>query len=222
MPVPDTLAFLRNLALHNDRDWFEAHRADYVRARTAVEALVDDVIARLTPTDADVGGLVGAKCLFRIHRDVRFSRNKAPYKTHFGAYLAKGGRQSAHAGYYLHVEPGASFAAAGLWMPEAAALARVRQEIDYGIDEFQAILQAEPFRSRFGDLQQDAETSLSRMPRGYAADHPAASYLKCKSFIASQPLPDERLTDADAAEGVADAFRASIPLVRFLNRSLDA
>jgi uncharacterized protein (TIGR02453 family) len=222
MPVNDTLAFLQDLAHHNDREWFEAHRTDYAKARGGAEALVDAVIGRLSRTDADIEGQVAAKCLFRIHRDVRFSRNKAPYKTHFGAFLARGGRKSVHAGYYLHIEPGASFAAAGLWMPEADALARIRQEIDYGFDEFQALLAAEAFRSRFGDLQQQADVSLSRMPRGYAPDHPAARYLKLKSFIASCPLPDARVQAPDAATEIADAFSASTPFIRFLNRTFDA
>jgi len=222
MPVNDTLAFLQDLALHNDREWFEAHRAEYLQARDGAAALVDAVIGRLSRTDPDIDGQVAAKCLFRIHRDVRFSRNKAPYKTHFGAYLAKGGRKSVHAGYYLHLEPGASFAAAGLWMPEAPALASVRQEIDYGFDEFQSLLGAEAFHSRFGDLQQQADVSLSRMPRGYAPDNPAASYLKLKSFIASCPLPDARLKAPDAAAEIADTFAASTPFIRFLNRALDA
>lgn len=221
MLAPSTLAFLRSLAKHNDRAWFEENRDRYEKAKADAETLVGYVIQRLARTDADIEGQLPKKCLFRIHRDVRFAKDKSPYKTHFGAYLAKGGKKSDLAGYYLHLEPGASFAAGGLWMPMPPALAKVRQEIDYCYEEFRTLLAASPFRKRFGDLRLDDEVRLTRMPKGYEADNPAAGYLRLKGFIASCPLPDAILTSENASKAISDAFGALTPLIRFLNRSLE-
>lgn len=221
MLAPSTLSFLRSLAKHNDRGWFEAHRDRYEHAKSDTESLLGDVIRRLGASDEDIAGHIPRQCLFRIHRDVRFSKDKAPYKTHLGAYLSKGGRKSNHAGYYLHIEPGASFAAGGMWMPMAPELAKVRQEIDYCYEEFRSLLKAAPFRKRFGDLRLDDEVSLTRMPKGYEADNPAADYLRLKSFIASHPLSDEILISKNASKAIADAFGALTPLVRFLNRAME-
>lgn len=216
-----TPSFLQSLAKHNDRDWFEKHRDRYEHAKSDTESFLAAVITRLGVTDADITGLIPRQCLFRIHRDVRFSKDKAPYKTHLGAYLSKGGRKSSLAGYYLHVEPGASFAAAGLWMPMAPQLARVRQEIDYCFEELLGILNADTFRKWYGNLRLDGEVSLARMPKGYSPDNPAADHLRLKSFIASHPLTDESLTSPSASQTVADAFCAATPLVRFLNRAVE-
>lgn len=221
MPAPSTLSFLRSLAKHNDRGWFEEHRDRYETAKSDTESLLAQVIRRLGETDADIAGHIPRQCLFRIHRDVRFSKNKAPYKTHLGAYLSKGGRKSNLAGYYLHIEPGASFAAGGLWMPMAPELARVRQEIDYCFEELQSLLKAAPFRRRFGNLRLDDEVSLTRMPKGYEADNPAADYLRLKSFIASFPLTDEMLTSKNAYRSISEAFCALTPFVKFLNRAVE-
>lgn len=221
MLATSTLSFLRSLAKHNDRGWFEEHRKSYESAKSDTESLLGDVIRRLGAIDEDVAGHIPRQCLFRIHRDVRFSKDKAPYKTHLGAYLSKGGRKSNLSGYYLHIEPGASFAAGGLWMPMAPELARVRQEIDYCFEEFRSILTASPFRKRFGDLRLDEEVKLTRMPKGYEVDNPAADYLRLKSFIASYPLTDAMLTEKKASKTVSDAFCALTPLVRFLNRAVE-
>lgn len=221
MLAPSTLSFLRSLAKHNDRAWFEENRNRYEKAKADAETLVGDVIHRLARTDADIDGQLPKKCLFRIHRDVRFAKDKSPYKTHFGAYLAKGGKKSDLAGYYLQLEPGASFAAGGLWMPMPPALAKVRQEIDYCYDEFRALLTASPFQKRFGNLRLDGEVRLTRMPKGYEADNPAAEYLRLKGFIASCPLPDTVLTSENASKAISDAFSALTPLIRFLNRALE-
>ncbi|MBM3442532.1 MAG: DUF2461 domain-containing protein [Bacteroidetes bacterium] len=218
---PATFSFLRSLARHNDRDWFEANRHRYEQAKTDAEALVGNVILRVSATDSDIAGQLPRQCLFRIYRDVRFSKNKAPYKDHFGAYMAKGGKKSTLAGYYLHLAPKASFAAAGLWMPMAGELAKVRQEIDYCYDEFKALLSARSFRKRFRGLQSNEAIQLTRMPKGYEADHPASEHLRLKSFIASCPLTDEVLTSSKAATSIADAFATLTPLVRFLNRSIE-
>jgi uncharacterized protein (TIGR02453 family) len=159
------------------------------------------------------------KCVFRINRDVRFSKNKDPYKTNMGSFYSKGGKAVECAGYYFHLEPGACFIGGGYWMPQGPVLKNIRSEIDYNLDEFNSIMQEKSMKKYFGALSQEAR--LSRPPQGYEADNPAIEYLKLKSFVVTAPLPDLLLTDSNLVNIVVDHFKAMKPLVHFLNRSLD-
>jgi uncharacterized protein (TIGR02453 family) len=159
--------------------------------------------------------------MFRINRDVRFSKNKAPYKTNFGASIQAGGKKSMLAGYYFHLEPGGkSFVGGGLYMPEAAQLQKVRQEIDYNWKEFAGILQAKPFVKTYGSLEKGEGISLTREPKGYEKDNPAIEMLKLKSWVATAPLSDKQLTQADLPKIILHSFSVLQPLLVFLNRSL--
>ena len=130
MLEPQTLRFLKQLKKNNNRNWFEAHRADYEAAKIDFQNFIQLVIDDLERKDLTIAGTNARECLFRINRDVRFSKDKSPYKTNFGASIKRGGKKSAFAGYYFHCEPGSSFIGGGLWMPESARLKNVRQEID--------------------------------------------------------------------------------------------
>ena len=171
-------------------------------------------------TDPDIAGQTAKSSLFRINRDVRFSRNKAPYKTNFGAYLARGGRKSTGAGYYFHLEPGASLVGGGVWMPAPPDLARIRQEIDYCLDEFRGIIESAEFVRQYGGLSDGPDMRLQRIPKGYEADNPAAPYLRYKSVVAMKPLSDELLLSDKALKESIDACKALSPLLKFLNRAL--
>lgn len=216
---PSTLSFLRGLAKNNDREWFEKHRADYEEARADHLRFVTALLQKLSIKDPSLSELVPKSCVFRINRDVRFSKNKSPYKNHFGAYFCKGGKKSHLAGYYIHLEPGAAFIGGGLWMPEAPLLAKVRQEIDYCLEEFEGIVEGRGFRNTFGGLEQSHV--LVRMPKGYEADNPAEGYLRLKSFTAVRPMDDGELTSPKAAETAARHMAGLVPLVGFLNRALE-
>lgn len=222
MLEPATLRFLKGLKNNNNKPWFEAHRAAYEAARIDFQNFIQLVIDRLGKEDSTVAGLSARTCLFRINRDVRFSKDKAPYKTNFGASIKREGKKSVYAGYYFHLEPGKSFIGGGLWMPEASTLKKVRQEIDYNWDEFQSILKAQPFKTEFGDLYQGADMKLATVPKGYEKQHPAIEYLKLKSFIAERNLSDEELTKATLHQKTITAFKALKPLLAFINHSLDA
>jgi uncharacterized protein (TIGR02453 family) len=218
---PATLTFLARLKLNNTKPWFEANRPAYEAARADFLQVVTQVLTHLATADSAIGqtGLEPRKCVFRIHRDVRFSADKTPYKSSLGAWFNVGGKGSPTAGYYLHLEPGASFAAGGLYLPAPDVLARIRQEIDYNLPAFQSLLDQPAFARQFTGLS--LEHTLQRPPKGYEATNPALPYLKLKSFTASCPLPDTTLTHPELAARVGGIFAGLQTLVHFLNKSLD-
>ena len=216
MIQPSTLKFLRDLKKNNDKTWFDAHRQDYEAAKKDFEAFVNDLLQALVKLEPTLATQQAKDCIFRIFRDVRFSKDKTPYKSHFGVFLARGGRKWDGAGYYLHLEPGAIFAGGGLWMPEASLLKKVRQEIDYDFDGFKTIINNRSFKKLFPKI--DGE-SLSKPPQGYEADNPAIDFLKMKSYTAGHAMKDEELTSEDAIKKVVDVFTTLSPLINFLNRS---
>ena len=221
MLEPQTLKFLSQLKKNNNKPWFDAHRAQYEAARLDFSNFIQLVIDALQKTDTTITGTASRECLFRINRDIRFSKDKSPYKTNFGASIKRGGRKSGFAGYYFHCEPGHSFIGGGLWMPEAQPLKNVRQEIDYSWEEFRNLLKEKNFKKIYGDLYKGADVSLSTMPKGYEKDNPAAGYLKLKSFIAETRVNDEELTKASLHKKTVAAFGALQPLLNFINRSVD-
>ena len=220
MLQPDTLQFLLALKTNNNKAWFDINRPRFENAKQDLLQLVNSIIKRLGKKDADIAILTAKDCVFRQNRDVRFSKDKSPYKINMGIDLKRGGKKSNNAGYYFHLEPGNnSFAGGGLWMPEAPHLAKVRQEIDYCWDEFQKMILKKSFRDSFGDLN-TKEHTLSREPKGYEKDNPAIKYLKLKSFVALQPLIDSELTSKDLLNKLMARFESIQPLIQFLNRSI--
>ena len=221
MLEPQTIKFLRSLKKNNHKTWFDAHREQYEAARIDFSNFIQLIIDDLQRTDTTITGLTSKDCLFRINRDIRFSKDKTPYKANFGASIKRGGKKSFYAGYYFHCEPGQSFIGGGLWMPEAADLKKLRQEIDYNWEEFQEILKEKNFKKTYRDVFKNETVSLSTMPKGYEKDHPAAGYLKLKSLIAETTVKDEELIMSSLHKKTVSAFRALQPLLNFINRSLE-
>lgn len=221
MLEPQTLKFLTALKKNNNKPWFDAHRLQYEAAKIDFSNFIQLVVDDLQRTDTTIAGLMSKDCLFRINRDIRFSNDKTPYKSNMGASIKRGGRKSGFAGYYFHLEPGASFIGGGLWMPDATALKAVRQEVDYNWEEFENILAAPTFKKTFGDLYMGADQSLSNPPKGYEKDNPALKYLKLKSFIAETRLVDDELTKATLHKKTVTAFKALIPFLIFINRTIN-
>ncbi|WP_338876737.1 DUF2461 domain-containing protein [Spirosoma sp. SC4-14] len=215
-----TLTFLNDLKANNTKAWFDANRTAYEAARADFIQFVGKLIDGLNEQDPAIAEtpLQPKSCIFRINRDVRFSANKSPYKTNFGAWFNKGGKKLESAGYYFNLEPGKCFVAGGMYMPEAAVLTAIRQEIDYNAEEFERLLTQPSFTKHFNGLSRGE--ALQRPPKGYAADNPAIEYLKLKSFTASYNLPDSALTKPTLAKQVLDGFAALQPLVAFLNRAV--
>lgn len=214
-----TLTFLRQLKKNNNKDWFDEHRKEYETAKKDFEAFVAELLQALCTLEPKLEGQKAKDCVFRIFRDVRFSKDKTPYKSHFGAVFARGGRKWDGAVYYLHLDPGACFAGGGVWEPEAPLLKRVRQEIDYDFKGFQKIISDKSFRACFPKL--DGE-KLSKPPQGYTADNPAIEYLKMKSFTAGHAMKDDVFTAKDAVEKVVSVFATLSPFIDFLNRAQEA
>ena len=211
--------FLAQLQANNHKAWMDANKSDYQQARRTLLDVAEYLIKHMGSLDPDVASLTPQSCIFRINRDIRFSKDKAPYKSNMGIYLAKDGRNSGYAGYYLHLEPGnRSFIGGGLYQPEPATLKRIRQEIDYQASDLKQILQNSRFKALFGHLQGE---QLQRPPQGYSEDHPQISLLKLKSFTALHPIKDHAVTQAQFLPYTLEAFRVMAPLVRFLNTALE-
>ena len=217
MLQPDTFVFLRDLKAHNTKEWFDANRDRYEAARDNVLALIDHLIEDIAGFDADLRGLEAKQCLFRINRDVRFSKNKAPYKTNFGASLSRGGRRSPFAGYYLHLEPGGVFIGGGIYMPASPQLKAIRAHIDHNAPDLRAVLADSDFQATYGALQGEA---LKTAPKGYEKDHPAIDLLRMKSFIATRAYADEQALSPEFPRRVADDFATLKPLLDFLNETV--
>lgn len=221
MLQPATLTFLKSLKKNNNKEWFENNRSKYEAAKKDFENFVAAVLDNLKNIDPTIAELKPKDCTFRINRDVRFSKNKAPYKTNMAMYMSKGGKKSNNAGYYFHLEPGSAFIAGGVWMPMAPELKKIRQEIDYSFDTFKKITGNKKFKQIFGDLEITDETSLTRPPKGYEENNPAIVFLKLKSFIATTQISDEILTSKSLVKQVIGNFEILKPLIDFLNTALD-
>jgi uncharacterized protein (TIGR02453 family) len=221
MLQPSTLSYIKKLAKNNNKPWFDANRNSFEDAKNDFEKLAAQIIETFGEIDTDIAPLKAKDCTFRQYRDVRFSKDKTPYKVNMGASFDRGGKKSGFAGYYLHLEPGnKSLVGGGLWMPEAASLKKVRQEIDYCFDEFSNIIKAPAFKKIYGDLDR-GEYSLSREPKGYEKDNPAIEYLKLKSFVATHVVTDDEVTSNKFFKTIIDGFTALMPLIKFINRSLE-
>ena len=221
MILPSTLKFLKDLKKNNNKPWFDAHRKEYEAAKKNFEQVIQSVIEKYGKSDDTISHLKAKDCMFRINRDVRFSKDKSPYKTNMGAYINRGGKKSLFGGYYFHCEPGQSFVGGGLWMPMPPELSKVRQEIDYNLAEFKKIIGSKKFKSVYNDLSHDAEYTLSRVPKGYDANNPAAEYLKLKSFVAMTKVSDADLGSKEIVKKITTAFEALKPVLEFINHSLD-
>ncbi len=215
-----TLKFLSALTKNNNKAWFDSHRDEYDAAKLSFENFVQQLIDTHGKHDESIRDLLAKKCTFRINRDIRFSKDKTPYKTNFGASIDRGGKKSIYAGYYFHLEPGKSFAGGGLWMPMPEETRKVRQEIDYCWGEFKGILESKKFKSVYGGLYRGEDVSLKKNPQGFEADNPAGEYLRLKSWLAMKQLSDAEITSADLVKNVTAAFQAIQPLLNFINRAL--
>ena len=211
--------FLEELSLHNEREWFQAHKATYDQLRKEFEAAVARWLQQMAAHDPTLAGQDPKKCLFRIYRDVRFSHDKRPYKTHFSAYFAGGGKAGTGPGYYVQLGPhGQTMMAGGIYVPEKEQLVRIRQEIDYNGPALHAVLQAPAFRQYYAGLSGE---KLKKAPAGYPADHPDVELLKHKSFVVSHQVPDTTVHQLYLDAYVPAAFRALQPFCEFLREAVD-
>ena len=215
MQLKPLFTFLTGLAKNNERPWFQERKATYDQLRAQFEEDAEFWARELAKLDPALAGAEGRKSLFRIYRDVRFSKNKDPYKTHFSAYFTTGGKDIELPGFYLQLGPnGQTMIAGGLYMPDKTQLAAIRQEIDYNADELKAILAAPDFQRYFGQMGGD---KLKKSPAAYSVDHPEIELLKHKSFTAAHQMTDaDVLSHDDFRAYVVEVFRAMVPFCQFL------
>lgn len=215
----ETLDFLTKVAQNNNREWFALHKDEYETARENVLELVKDLIPLLAKIDPLISADTDPKkAIMRIYRDVRFSKNKDPYKTNFGMWFSAKSKGGNEPGYYLHLQPGNSFVAGGYWMPEAAHLKLIRQEIDYNIGDFLEIIEDKTFAA---DFKLSIGNALKNAPKGYDPADPNIQYLKLKSFEVLKKLTDKEVCSAGLAARLAGYYKTIHPLVTFLRNAID-
>lgn len=210
--------FLTALERNNNREWFNAHRDAYESARDKVLVITEILISEVRKIDPEIPLMDPKDALFRIYRDIRFSPDKRPYKTHFGSFISKGGFKSNRAGYYFHVQPGECYLGGGIWMPPKDVLKALRTAIYDHPEEMRAILEEPGFKKYFIDF--DGE-KLKKAPAGFPADFPHIDLLRTKSYAVGINLPDEKFLGNQVLEVSLEVFREVAKLNRFLNEALD-
>jgi uncharacterized protein (TIGR02453 family) len=214
-----TLDFLKKLKKNNNREWFNKNKKLYEDARYNFEICVFDVIQAISDFDETVSGLDPKDCMFRIYRDVRFSKDKKPYKQNLAAAIQFNGRKSIKAGYYFHIEPGRSMLAGGIYMPGPDTLLSLRKLIGANYKEYEKIISAKDFKKEFKEVWIE-ENKLKTIPKGFEKDHPAAEHLKNKSFIVLKMISDKEVLSKNFVKNSAKIFKIMKPFNDFLNRAL--
>lgn len=213
-----TLDFLALLKENNNKPWFDANKKDFEKAKVEFADFIGEVLKGVAAFDSKMEGLKASDGIYRIYRDVRFSTDKTPYKTHFGAFFAEGGKKSFGPGYYIHVEPSSTFVGGGIYMPDAPTLQKIRQEIDYNGDKLEKILNKPSFKKYYPNLWEEGK--LSRPPKGYEADNAHIELLKLKSFVCTHNLPVKILSTKEAPIEISNALKELYPLQEFLREAL--
>jgi uncharacterized protein (TIGR02453 family) len=215
--MKQVLKYLHALSLHNDKVWFEAHKADYLKAKATVGELAVRLIEGIRSFDDTIGPLSASDCTYRIYRDVRFSKDKSPYKTYMGIFVNRGGKKSSYSGYYFHVDGnGDHLLAVGNYYTEPRVLKTLREDIELGGGDFRRIIEgAAP------GLVLDTEGSLKKVPKGFPADSPDAEYFKLKNFCLLKALDDDFILSPDLADNVLAIFRTGKPFLDYVNRAID-
>ena len=216
--MKELFKFLKELRENNNREWFKENKARYDALNKEYIDTVQKIIDKVAAFDSEIAGLEAKSCVYRIYRDVRFSHDKSPYKTHFGAYMTGlGGRTSPYGGYYLHIEPDNALVSGGVWCPSPAMLKQLRRDIDDYIEEFTGILEDEKFKSVYGELEGEM---LKRMPDGYPKNHKYDYILKHKYFVVSSNKPESFFYSDNWIDEAVEDFRILQPFNKFLNYTI--
>ena len=211
------LGFLQDLSRNNNKEWFHANRNRYEESRDTMLFITEVLINEIRKFDPEISVMNPKDCMFRIFRDVRFSNDKRPYKTNFGIFIAKGGRKSMHAGYYLHIEPGSSFVGGGIYMPPAEPLKEIRNYLASHGDEFLELINGKDFRAIYPEMHNHR---LKTAPKGFPKDHPHIDLLRYKSIVFSTNLENDLITSENFIEFVVNAFRQLQPINEVINHIL--
>jgi uncharacterized protein (TIGR02453 family) len=216
----NTLQFLDDLKENNNREWFLANKKRYEEYKKDYHQLIGAFLDAMKPKDASLEMLEIKNCTFRINRDIRFSKDKSPYKTHLGVWMNTNSSGINAPGYYIHIEKGKSFVAGGLYSPEADDLKKIRKEIAFFYEDLEEIANDKKFKKIFNGLERTETNSLKNAPKDFEKDHPAIEFLKLKSFIAVSKIDDSELFESNFVATTAEKLIVLKPLIDFLNRGL--
>lgn len=208
------LNFLSDLKQNNNREWFNQNKFRYEEAKTGFYDFVEILIMKIKEFDSFVDVFSPKECIFRIYKDIRFSKDKTPYKTNMGAYISKGGRKSKYAGYYIHIEPNASFAGGGLYCPQKDILTAVRQTLADDASVIKSIIRKPSFQKTFPELYGE---TLKTAPRGFNKNHPDIELLRYKSYTVIKHLPDKDITSENFLKNILSIFKTQKPFNDYLN-----
>lgn len=221
MITKEALQFLEDLIANNNTEWMHANKKRYEQYKKDYHAFIAGLLAEMKQLDSKLDDLEVKNCTFRINRDIRFSKDKSPYKTNMGVWFTQNKFQKNSPGYYVHFEKGNCFVAGGVWCPEPSQLKQIRREIAFFYDDLEAITGDSQFKKEFGDLSREADNVLKKAPKDFDPNHPAIEFLKLKSFTASQPIDEKLFTDKNFNKTVAQKLIALKPLNDFLYRALE-
>ena len=217
MDLKISMNFLIQLRKNNNRDWFNTNKALYVEAKKQFDQFIEILILVIKDIDSEIDVSSAKECAFRIFRDVRFSKNKSPYKTNFGAYIAKGGRKGPFAGFYVHLEPNESFVGGGVYMPESKNLKAIRTAIFENIDDYKEIINNKTFKKHFDRIYGE---KLKLAPKGFPKDFTDIDLLKNKHYAVVHKVDDAFWTSEKLIEELTKIFRIQFPFNKFINKAI--
>ncbi len=218
MNFKNLLNFLSDLSENNNREWFNDQKQRFVQLKGEFETFVQELIPKIRKIDPTIGPIEAKDCIFRIYRDVRFSKNKDPYKTHFGAYIASGGRKSKTCGYYIHIDPRQAFVAAGAYSPEPQILKEIRYEIMDRTEDFKNIVENKDFKKLYGELSGE---KLKTAPKGFPKDFENIELLKFKSYEVFHVINEETIISEHFEKYLLETIKKAVPYNHFFNRLIE-
>ena len=217
----EALQFFKDLVTNNNTEWMHANKKRYENFKKDYYQYIASVLAEMKPLDRTLEPLEVKNCTFRINRDIRFSKDKSPYKTNIGIWFTQNKNSKNSPGYYIHFEKGRSFIAGGVWCPEPEELKKIRKEIEFFHDDLEKVVNEKTFKKEFKELTRDDTNSLKNAPKGFDPNHPAIEFLKLKSYTASQKVDDKIFTEPDFSKKIAQKLIALKPMNDFLKRALE-
>jgi uncharacterized protein (TIGR02453 family) len=221
MMTKEALLFLKDLIANNNTEWMHANKKRYENYKKDYHQYIAEILAEIKPLDKSLEPLEVKNCTFRINRDIRFSKDKSPYKTNMGVWFSQNKNRKNSPGYYIHFEKGNSFIAGGVWCPEPDELKKIRKEIEFFHDDLEKIVNDKTFKKEFVALSREDNNVLKNAPKGFEPTHPAIEFLKLKSFTASQRIDDKLFTEPDFSKKIAQKLITLKPMNDFLNRALE-
>lgn len=221
MITKEALQFLEDLVANNNTEWMHANKKRYENYKKDYHNYIASILAEMKALDKTLEPLEVKNCTFRINRDIRFSKDKSPYKTNMGVWFTQNKNRKNSPGYYIHFEKGKSFIAGGVWCPEPSELKQIRKEIEFFHDDLNAIVTNKSFKSEFGEIDRDENNMLKKAPKDFDPNHPAVEFLKLKSYTASKKIDDKIFTSPDFSKQIAKKLIALQPMNDFLRRALE-